>query len=190
MIRLFWLSAVIIIAIFSVAAAAKEVAIVSFEAAIANSNYAKAQLKQLEETPSFKKQFQQYQQIKKELSEQREKIKANELVWSEADKQKHFKKMEDKLKELNHIGTGLDREKSVVDRRIQDKIEPKIKEIVPKLIKEHKIKVLLDSRAVHFVDKKYNITKELIDRLNAMKFNKMAAPHWCCWCSMSLVNVL
>ena len=46
---------------------------------------------------------------------------------------------------------------------------PKIEEIVPKIIEEKKLGLLINARAAYFRTPDFDITQDLIDRLNKLK---------------------
>ena len=153
--------------------AQSNIAIIDIEAAAINSNYAKQSIAELKESASFKKNFQQYNLMGKAFQALQEDGKTNSLTWSAEQKKSHQKKLEVKIAELNKIGGSLDKEKAAVEARIQKEFTPKIEAIVPKIIQEKQIGLLINARSVYFSTPDFDITKELVDRLNALQDKKL-----------------
>ena len=70
---------------------------------------------------------------------------------------------------LKKIGNKLDSEKAAVENRIQKELTPKIEEIIPQIIKDKKLGLLVNARAAYFRTPEFDVTQELIDRLNQLK---------------------
>ncbi|MGH1486282.1 MAG: OmpH family outer membrane protein [Cellvibrionaceae bacterium] len=149
--------------------AQSNIAVIDIEAAAINSNYAKSSIAKLKDSETFKKNLEQYNLMGKEFQALQEEGKTNGLTWSDEQKKTHRKKLEIKVAELNKVGGRLDAEKAAVEARIQKELTPKIEEIVPKIIKEKQIGLLINARAAYFRTPDFDITKELINRLNKLQ---------------------
>ncbi len=157
------------ILIFSgVVIAQQAIAVIDIERAAIQSNYAKSSIKKLQESDTFKKNLDLYKRLGGEFKALQNDGKTNGLTWSDEQKAAHTSKLEKKLAEINKVGGQLDSEKAAVERRIQKELTPKIEKIVPEIIKDKKLGLLLNSRAVYFRTPEYDITQELTDRLNKL----------------------
>jgi outer membrane protein len=150
----------------SLSYAQQNIAVIDIETAAIRSDYAKSEIEKLKQSDTFKKNLDEYNALGKEFQALQKEGQANGLTWSDEQKQAHKKKMEEKVVLLNKIGGQLDAEKAAVDKRIQQELTPRIEKIVPEIIKNKKIDLLLKSQAAYFVIPEYNITQDLIDRLN------------------------
>ncbi len=155
-----------IIVFSSMAVAQQAIAVIDIERAAIQSDYAKNSIKKLQDSDTFKQNLAVYKRLGGEFKAMQKDGQTNGLTWSDEQKAAHTSKLEKKLAEINKIGGQLDSEKAAVERRIQKELTPKIEKIVPEIIKDKKLGLLLNSRAVYFRTPEYDITQELIDRLN------------------------
>lgn len=146
----------------------QNIAVIDIEAAAINSDYAKSEIKKLRESKTFKANLTELERLKKEFNSLQEEAKANSLTWSDDQKKAHRKKLKEKVTEVNKVGGQLDAEKAAVDKRIQKELIPKIEEIVPKFIEEKKLGLLINARAAYYRTPDFDITQDLIDRLNKL----------------------
>lgn len=161
---------IVVTLLFSTTALAKDVvAVVDIDGVVAASSYAKSMREQLENSQSFKQKKARYQALGEELKKLEADAKANGLTWSDDQKTKYNQTAQGKLAEINQIGKQLETEFGVVNQNLAKELTPIIDKIVNAIIKEKKIDVLLNARAVHYANPDNNISKELLDRLNKEK---------------------
>jgi outer membrane protein len=150
----------------SLALSQEKVAVVDIEAAAINSDFAKKAIKDLNNSATFKKNGETYNNINNEIKKMQDDAKANGLTWSDEDKKIYNVKLEEKIKNLKRARAQLDQEQANVEQGIQKELTPKIEKIIPEIIKEKNIGLLINARAAYFRTPEFDITKELIDRLN------------------------
>ncbi|MBX2807501.1 MAG: OmpH family outer membrane protein [Cellvibrionaceae bacterium] len=148
--------------------AQQTIAVMSIENAIIASDYAQQQLQALEKTELIQNRLKKFNALNKELQDLQKTILANELTSSAEEKESQQKQFKEKLDERNVVGKNLELEKQALLRKIQQQLLPRVNDIVPKIVEEKKIDMLVDANAVHFVAEPYNLTQELINRLNAV----------------------
>lgn len=133
------------------------------------SDYAQQKLQGLKTDADYKKLSAQAKTLETELGELQKKGKANGLTWSDQQKQDHVKLMQGKIDQLR----GITRQQAVMKQRVEANIEkelaPKVENIVNEIIKEKNIGLLVDSKAVYYRTAEFDITKEVVKRLNAAK---------------------
>lgn len=161
------LSVLVLIALTPVLAHAQQnIAIIDIEGAALNSEYAKQQRKILEQNESFKQKRTQYSELGKNLQGMEQDAKTNGLTWSQEQKKAHNSEAKSKLNELNKLGQELDAEVKKMNATIAKELNPKIDAIVKAMLKEKNIGLLLKPNTVHFASPGFDLTPELLERLN------------------------
>ena len=142
---------------------------VDLDRALLLSDYAQQQLQVLKSNADYKKFSTQAKGLETELAELQKKGKANSLTWSDQQKQDHVALMQGKIDQLRTIT----RQQTVMRQRAEAKVEqelaPKVETIVNDIIQEKNIGLLIDSKAVHYRTAEFDITKEVVERLNKAK---------------------
>lgn len=160
-------SLLILLLTFSgLSAAQQNIAVIDIEAAMAKTNYAKAAFDKLQKDGEFNKNLEQYQKLGAEIKALREEARANGLTWSDEQKQAHRNKLREKAAELNAAGSRVEKQRNAVNDQVQKTLTPQVEKIVPELLKQKNIGLLINSRAVYFNAPGFDITQELLDRLN------------------------
>lgn len=142
------------------------IAVVDIDRAIIASDYAKTELKKLQEDTTFKANLDKYSQLREQLQSHQKEASANNLTWSSGQKQDFKKELEGKLTDLNKLGQQLDQQRLTVERNIQQQLSPKIKQIMDDMIKEKQLSMLLRSDSLHYRKPEHDLTQELLERLN------------------------
>jgi len=155
-----------VISFSAISLAQQSIAVVDIEGAVANSNYAKEARKKLENSATFQKKRARYNALGKELKSMEKEAQTNGLTWSNEQKKSHNKTAQGKLAEINKIGNQLESEISQINKKMAKDLNPKIDEIIKSIIKEKQLGILLKAQTVHYATPQYDISKELLDRLN------------------------
>jgi len=167
MFTLFKLVVVIFAVSFSALSVSQQnIAVVDIDGAVANSNYAKEARKKLESSESFQKKRSRYSELGKELKLLEKDAQTNGLTWSDEQKRKHNSGAQEKLSEINKIGKQLESEVNQINKKMAQELNPKIDEIIKSIIKEKELGILLKAQSVHFATPQFDISKELLERLN------------------------
>ena len=151
------------------ALAQQKIAVINIEVAMLNSNYAKASIKVLKESAAYKAKLDEYGRLRKEFQSLNEEAKTNGLTWSDEQKLAHRKKVEAQVQVINKLGGELEAENVAVEKNIQKELTPKIEKIVSEIIKEKELGLLINARAAYFRTPDFDITKDLVERLNKLK---------------------
>lgn len=146
--------------------AEQNIAVIDVQGAVANSNYAKASLNKLQERETFKVNYSEYNTLGKEIQTLQEEGNTNGLTWSDDEKKKHQQVLREKISKFKRVSNKLESEKAAAERKILEDLSPKIDEILGAMIKEKKLDMLINSRAVYFKSPETDLTRELLERLN------------------------
>ena len=146
--------------------AQQKIAVINIEAAMLNSDYAKESIKKLKEKSSYKSKLDEYARLRKEFQALNEDAKTNGLTWSDKQKLAHKEKIEAKVQVINQVGSQLEAENVAVEKGIQQELTPKIEKIVSEMIKEKELGLLINARASYFHTPDFDITTQVIERLN------------------------
>ncbi len=147
-------------------AEANNIAVIDIEGAVAKSNYAQKARKDLENSKSFQDMRTRYNELGKQLEAMEKDAKANGLTWSKEQKESHNQSAKEKLLEIKKINRQLDSEVNEINKKMAQELNPRIDTIVNDIIKEKNIGLLLKAGAVHFATPGFDITEELLERLN------------------------
>jgi outer membrane protein len=161
---------ILLLSFTGVTFAQEKIAVIDLEAAAINSDYAKKAIEDLNKSATFKKNRDTHTAITKEIQDMQKDAQANGLTWSDEEKKIFNVKLEEKLKNLKKVRAQIDQERAAVEQQIQKELTPKIEKIIPEIIKEKNLGLLINARAAYFRTPDFDITKDLVDRLN--KANK------------------
>jgi outer membrane protein len=142
------------------------IGVINLEGAISVSNYSRQQYKVLQADPGYKKLAESIEALEKELQALQKEGEKKSLTWSEEQKQAHVKKGQAKLAEYNRRGNQLTQVRNSVALKVEQALGPKIEKIVNDVITEKNIGLLLKSQAVYFRTADFDITDEVVKRLN------------------------
>ncbi|MEO0442152.1 MAG: OmpH family outer membrane protein [Pseudomonadota bacterium] len=151
------------------AAYAEKVAVVNLDKAAIDSDYAQQQIKQLVDGEDYKKNVERYQSLRAEVQALQQEGRANELTWSEAQKQAQLGKIRERVEALKKLGAELDSAKADLNRRLLKDLTPQLKQAVEQLVQEKKLDLLLNAQAAYYKAPGTDITEELTQRLNTLK---------------------
>ncbi|ODS23939.1 hypothetical protein AB835_06360 [Candidatus Endobugula sertula] len=149
--------------------AVDKISVIDLNRVLGEADYSQEQYKKLQLSDAFKSSAKNISEQQKKLQGIQKEGKAKSLTWSEEQKQAHRQRMQRELNLFNQLGNQQEAMKRQVDADIEEVLLPKVKEIVNAIIKEKNIGLLLDSRAVYFGTPEFDITKEVITRLNKKK---------------------
>lgn len=145
------------------------IGVINLEGAISVSNYSRQQYKLLQSDADYKKLASEIKSLEAELKSIQKEGAKKSLTWSQEQKQAHVKKGQAKLAQYNRLGGQLTNMRNAVAARVEKELAPKIEAIVNKVIEEKKIGLLLKSQAVFFRNADFDITEEVVKKLNEAK---------------------
>jgi len=146
-----------------------KIGVVDLNGALAVADYSKQQLSALKNNSEFKDLAEKIKALKGDLQALQNEGEANALTWSQEQKQQQVKKMQGKVAELNGYGNQREKMKADLESRIGKELGPKIEKVVNQIIEEKGIGLLLNSQAVYFRTAEFDITNEVVDRVNKLK---------------------
>ncbi|MFT6255064.1 MAG: outer membrane protein [Granulosicoccus sp.] len=142
------------------------IAIVDLDRAMLMSNYAVKQDKVLQADNGYKNLVEKIKEIQVTLQSLQKEAETKALTWSDEQKQLHQKKAQKIYAELNNLASQEVAVRKRLDANIKKELAPKVEVIVNKIIEEKKIGLLLKAKAVYFRAPEFDITEELVKRLN------------------------
>ncbi|MGS2717099.1 OmpH family outer membrane protein [Eionea flava] len=166
--KLLLLSALLISVLFNQAAFAQSnIAIIDLNGAIRVSDYSKKQYKLLQADENYKKLVSAITQTREELQKLQKEGETKSLTWSDKQKQDHQEKGQKKYAELNNLASQEASVRSRLDASVQQELASRVEALVNEIIEEKEIGLLLKAQAVYFRTADFDITEELVKRLNS-----------------------
>jgi Skp family chaperone for outer membrane proteins len=145
------------------------IAVADLDRALRISSYSLKQYQVLRSDKNYQELIDKIKSVRTEIELMKKDGETKSLTWSEAQKQEHLQKGQSKVAEINNLANQEAAVRNRLDASIQQELAPKIELIVNKIIEEKSIGVLLKSQAVHFYTPAFDITEEVVKRLNSVK---------------------
>jgi len=143
------------------------IAVADLDRALRISNYSLKQYEVLKADENYKKLIAQINSIRAEIELMRKDGETKSLTWSETQKQEHLQKGQAKVAEINNLAGQEAAVRNRLDASIKKELAPKIETIVNEIIQEKSIGLLVKSQAVHFAKPLFDITEDIVKRLNS-----------------------
>ncbi len=143
------------------------IGVVDLQAAISSSNFARTEFQKLKADPDYKKLTNKIKSLQKELQSLQKEGETKSLTWSESQKKAHVQKGQKKLQEFNQLANQEAGARSNLTASLEKQLGPKIEKIVNDIISEKNIGLLLNSQAVYFRTADFDITEEVVKKLNS-----------------------
>ncbi len=150
-------------------AAQKNVGVVDLDGVLAVADYSQQQVKALKANAEYKKILKDMKALEKELQALQKEGSTKSLTWSEEQKQQHVNKGQKKLSQLNQLANKRTAMTNDVENRVSEYLGPKIEKVVNEIIEEKGIGLIVNSKAVYFRTADFDISEEVVKRLNANK---------------------
>jgi outer membrane protein len=151
---------------FPLAFSAENIAVVDLERALRASNYSLKQYKILQTDGNYKSLISKIKETRASLGRLQKESDTKSLTWSDEQKKVHQQKGQTTYAELNNLASQEATISSRLDASIQKELAPKVQTIVNQIIKDKNIGLLIRSQAVYFRTPEFDITEELVKRLN------------------------
>ena len=142
------------------------IATIDLNTAIRASDYSLKQYKVLQADEYYKQLIATIEQTRSDLEKLQKEGETKSLTWSDEEKQAHRQKGQQKYAELNNLAQQEAGVRSRLDSSVQKELAPTVETIVNAIIDEKGIGLLLNSQAVYFRTADFDITEELVKRLN------------------------
>lgn len=143
-----------------------KVSVIDLNGALYSTNYAKSQLEALKNNAEYKSLTEQIKSLRKTLDALQKEGQTKSLTWSDEQKKQQVQKIQAKVGELNQAGNQREKLKADTEKRINQELGPKIEQVVNQILEEKGIGLLLNSQAVYHRTPAFDITTEVIERLN------------------------
>jgi len=145
------------------------IAVADLDRALRISNYSLKQYKILQADENYKQLIEKINGIREEIESIKKDGETKSLTWSESQKQEHVKKGQKKVAEINNLASQELSVRRRLDSSIHQELTPQVEKIVNDIIEEKSIGLLLKSQSVHFYTPTFDITEEIVKRLNAVE---------------------
>lgn len=145
------------------------IAVADLDRALRISNYSLKQYKILQADENYKQLIEKINGIREEIESIKKDGETKSLTWSESQKQEHVQKGQKKVAEINNLANQELSVRRRLDSSIHQELTPQVEKIVNDIIEEKSIGLLLKSQSVHFYTPTFDITEEIVKRLNAVE---------------------
>ncbi|WP_068859793.1 OmpH family outer membrane protein [Perlucidibaca aquatica] len=162
--------ALVSVSAMSLAAAANaptRIAVLDREAAILATNAAQAAQEKL--ATDMKPQRDKLEQLRKDIKAMEEKFVKEAAAMSERDKKALREQADQKANEFNSLVTLVQKRTQDAQQDLLNKLLPSMQSVLDEMRKSGNFDVILDRRGVIYVDPDLDLTKRVVDRLNAAK---------------------
>ncbi|EGG94540.1 Outer membrane protein H precursor [gamma proteobacterium IMCC1989] len=145
------------------------IAVVDLDRALRISNYSLKQYEILQADENYKQLIEKINGVREEIESIKKDGETKSLTWSESQKQEHVQKGQAKVAEINNLANQELNVRRRLDSSIHQELTPQVEKIVNDIIEEKSIGLLLKSQSVHFYTPTFDITEEIVKRLNAVE---------------------
>ncbi len=164
----------VLLLVQSVPASAEDkgrIAVVDIQRAILLTEKARAKLEDLKKQADFKANLESIESLQKEYETMVEKYTKDRAVMSAEKREEEERRILDKQQDMKYVASKLQQaEKEYVQSVVQE-FGGSTEEVLKNIVKEQNIGLLLrsDGRAVLHADESYDITEQVVERLNAIR---------------------
>ena len=148
------------------ASAQGKIAVLDVQTAILQTELAKKEFKTLQARPDFAANIKQLETLQKDYTANVEKLKKDSAVMSDAQKQTEAQKLQSSLTDIQHVRKKLETAQQELAKKLMQALSPKLKQVIPEIIKSEGIGMLLDRKAVMHADESYDVTAKVTAKLN------------------------
>lgn len=166
--RFFLAMALMAVSVASLAAG--KVAVVSFEQAILNTDYAQAEIAKIENDKSFKDRVAEIKKIQEEGIKLAQKYQKEAPTMGASQKQMLENQIKEKQEDLEHVARKIQETRNLLLQSLMEEMNETASLAGKELIDKEGIGLLLnaDPQIVLHADTSYDITAKLTDRINKL----------------------
>lgn len=143
------------------------IAVLDSQAALLSSDVAKAALAKLQ--ADLKPQRDKHEQLRREIKALDEKFQKEVATMSEKDKKSYRAQQTAKVTEFNSLLQQVQKRSQDAEQEVLNKLVPSLQAIVEDMRKAGEYDIILDRRSAVAVAPESDLTKRVVDRLNAVK---------------------
>ena len=145
------------------------IAVADLDAAIRNTELAKAKLSKLESNQEYKSLTAKYKALESDRNELIKEGNSKGMTWSDDRKIEQKNKIDYISSDMQVARAKIKNMTGLVSNETAKELSGKIKGVMDALIADKKLDVILSTRATHYAAEPYDITKEITERLNKAK---------------------
>lgn len=146
--------------------AAGKIAVLNVQEAIMKTNKAQSEFKALRKKSSFSNNLSKLERLKKEHDDAIKKLQKDMAMMSTEQKKSEGKKIQEKRADVEHIMRKLQASEQEIVQKLMQELGPKLQKTVNEIIKQEKIGLLIDRKAVMHMEDSFDITKKVTAKLN------------------------
>lgn len=163
-----WILGLVAVAAMNIAVAAdSNIAVVDMERALFLSDAAKAAVSEFEKTN--KSDIDKLKSLQQDLMAAQKRVEKEGDIMSEADRRTLKNEVEQKTQEYQFYGRKLQQLEEAWKRELFQKQSPELEKILNEIIEKEGYDVVLNAQVVIYKSPAVDITKLLLERLNAKK---------------------
>ena len=160
---------VLVASLISVASFAEgKIAVVSPQAAMMNTNFAKAKLEKFEKGSDFVASKAKLDGIVAEINALQASFKKDGQTWSQEKKEESEKKLQTLSDDYQIVLKRLQESQQKLQQQIMQELAEKAQAAIKQVSESEKIGLLLTKEAAIFATSEYDITPKVIDAMNKM----------------------
>lgn len=165
--------AMVLLASSAFALAEGKVAVVNFEQAIMNTDYAQAQIAEIEKDPSYKENLERAQKTQEEGVKLTEKYQKEAPTMSATQKLALENQIKDKRGDFEHIARKLQEVKEALMQSVMQEMSMIASQAAKELIEAEGIGLLLNGnpQIILHADTSFDVSAKLTERINRL-YNK------------------
>ncbi len=161
---------VMFVAIWAGSALAEgRIAVLDLEAAVLNTNKAKARLEALRNESEYKSTISELESLKSEFDQLVEQFQKDMDILSNEQKLSRKNKIDSTRKDAEHLARKLEGINKQEMQSIMQELGPVLQRVLPQIIKDENIGLLLPRQSVMHVEPSFDITAKVADKLNQGK---------------------
>lgn len=150
---------------------ASKIAVVDVQRAVLQTEKAQTKLKELEQQPDYKTNFENFKALEAEYKKMIENYEKERAVMSAEKRDEEERRILDKQQDIKYIASKLQQTQKEYVEQIMQEQGAGIQTVLQNLVGEQGIGLLLrsEARAILHADESYDISDQLTERLNAIK---------------------
>ena len=149
--------------------AAGKIAVFDLQAAIGNTQQAQESEQKLNNNPEYAQLIAQLESLNADLKLLNKEREAKGMTWSAEQMAEHNKKEQYILADRQLAIKKIQAERAAVSEKIVQELQPKLQQVVQKVIEKEGIEILIQKQAVAYAAPAVDITDKVTAELDKMK---------------------
>ncbi len=114
----------------------------------------------------FEEEEQQIRALQQEAEEMQQRLETDGAMMSDSERERLSEELEAKVQEFQQRGGQFEQAVNQHQQQFLQQQRPLIDDVMEKLLEEHDLDLILPAEAVIYVKPDYDLTEEMIERLN------------------------